>query len=128
MIPELAGAASSAADRGNHRALRRQRAMSRKLDLGRAVEIGFRLAGWGAGTLLATGGLFVLVFVALGNFTLEGFFLQLANLADRYGTADAARRAAFAGDLLLAGCIALGLAAVFRRGSLRQVFSTRAGE
>jgi hypothetical protein len=99
-----------------------------KPDLGRAIEVGFRLLGWSAVTLLATAGLFFVVFAAFGNFTLEGFFLQVANLADRYGAADVTRRAAFGEDLRLVSGIALSVTMFFRRGSLGQVFSSEAGE
>ncbi|MBA3895671.1 MAG: hypothetical protein H0X36_00715 [Sphingomonadaceae bacterium] len=99
-----------------------------KLDVGRAIEVGFRLLGWSAVTLLATAGLFVLVFFALGNFTLEGFFLQVANLADRYGVADPTRRVAFQDDLRLVSGIALSATMFLRRASLGQVFSSEAGE
>jgi hypothetical protein len=89
---------------------------------GQAVLIGFRLLGWTAVTLLVVGGIFVVAFAVLGNFTLQGFFLQLANLADRYGTADAVRRAAFHDDLRLVAAVALSATMVFRRGSLGRVF------
>ena len=92
---------------------------------GRVIEIGFRLLGWCAVTLLATAGLSVVVFAALGNFTLEGFFLALANLADRYTAANADRRGSFNDDILLVGTIALGATMALRRGSLRHVFSDR---
>jgi hypothetical protein len=85
---------------------------------GQAVLIGFRLLGWTAVTLLVVGG----IFAVLGKFTLQGFFLQLANLADRYGTADAVRRAAFHDDLRLVAAVALSATMVFRRGSLGRVF------
>lgn len=94
-------------------------------DTGRVIEVGFRLAGWTAVSLLAATGLFVVVFAALGNFTLEGFFLQLANLSNRYGSADAGRRAAFGDDLLLVGAIAFAATMVCRRASFSQVFAAR---
>ena len=103
-------------------ALARPAVPERSSYFGRAVEIGFRLLGWTAVTLLVVGGLFVVAFAMLGHFTADGFFLQLANLADRYGTADAARRAAFHDDLRLVAAIALSATMVFRRGSLGRVF------
>ena len=96
-----------------------------RLDPGRVIEVGFRLLEWSAVSLLAAAGLFVLMFAALGNFTLEGFFLHLANLSNRYGSAAAGRRAAFGDDLLLVGAIALGATMVCRRASLAQVFAIR---
>ena len=94
-------------------------------DPGRVIEVGFRLLGWSAVSLLAAAGLFVVVFAAFGNFALEGFFQQLANLANRFGSADPQRRAAFGDDLLLVGAIALGATMLLRRASLAQVFATR---
>jgi hypothetical protein len=105
-------------------ALSALRLPSAKPDLGRIIEVGFRLLGWSAVTLLAAGGLFVFVFAAFGNFTLEGFFLQVANLVQRYGTADAARRSAFQADLIIVAGIAIAGTMFFRRGSLGQVFAS----
>ena len=90
---------------------------------GRAIEIGFHLLGWGAVTLLAAGGMLVLVFAAFGNFTLDGFFLQVANLADRYGTADLARRSSFHGDLAAIAAAVIVGTAFFRRASLRHALA-----
>ena len=97
-------------------------AVPARLDWGRAIEVGFRLAGWAAVTLLAAAGLFVLVFAAFGNFTLSGFFLQVANLADRFGAADEARRTAFQADLNVIVAVAVAGTMFFRRGSLKRAF------
>jgi hypothetical protein len=94
-------------------------------DTGRVIEVGFRLLGWFAVSLLAAAGLFVVVFVAFGNFTLEGFFLQLANLSNRYGSANAGRRVAFGNELQLVGAIALAATMICRRASFSQVFAAR---
>lgn len=91
-------------------------------DLGRAIEVGFRLLGWSAVTLLAAAGVFVVAFAMLGNFSVEGFFLQLANLADRYGAADTPRRLAFQGELRFVAAILLLTITFFRRASLRAAF------
>ena len=107
---------------GYARALRRQRAPRGTIELGRSVEAGFRLAGWTAITMLAVAGLFVLGFAMLGNFTFEGFFLQLANLADRYAAADLARRSSFLAELRWVGLFLLVGTAFFRRGSLARIF------
>ena len=124
MTPELPTTVGATPDRGYRRALRRQRAGNARFDVGIAVEIGFRLLGWTAVTVLVVGGLFVAAFAMLGNFTPDGFFLQLANLADRYTAADAARRSAFHGDLRLVAAVALSATTLFRRGSLARVFIT----
>ncbi len=94
-------------------------------DAGKLIEVSFRLLGWLAVSLLAAAGLFVAVFAAFGNFTLDGFFLHLANIANRYGSADAARRAAFGETLLLVGGAVLGAAMFLRRASLVQIFVKR---
>ena len=98
-------------------------APARRIDPGRAIEVGFRLLGWTAVTLLVVGGFFVLAFAAFGNFTLEGFFLHVANLSTRYNSADAVRRASFQHTLLIVTLIALSATTVFRRGSLVRAFS-----
>ena len=103
-------------------ALARPAVPERPSYFGQAVVIGFRLLGWTAVTLLVVGGIFVVAFAMLGNFTADGFFLQLANLADRYGTADAVRRTAFHDDLRVVAAIALSATMFFRRGSLGRVF------
>ena len=103
-------------------ALARPAVPERPSYFGQAVVIGFRLLGWTAVTVLVVGGIFVVGFAMLGNFTADGFFLQLANLADRYAMADAARRAAFHGDLSLVAGFALSATMFFRRGSLGRVF------
>ena len=109
-------------DQGYARALRRQHAPRVRIELGRAVEAGFRLAGWTAVTMLAVAGLLVVAFAMLGNFTFEGFFLQLGNLADRYAAADLARRSSFLAELRWASLVLLVGTAFFRRGSLARIF------
>jgi hypothetical protein len=93
------------------------------LDVGRVIELGFRLLGWSAVSLLAAGGLFVFLFAAFGSFTLEGFFLHIGNLAAHYATADVARRSAFQTDLIVVVAIATAGTMFFRRGSLARVFA-----
>ena len=53
------------------------------------------LTRWVSVTLLATMGLYVLFFLALGDFTPEGAFAQLDNLARRYLEASPDRQASF---------------------------------
>ena len=86
------------------------------------AAVGLRLLGWTAVTLLVVGGVFVLAFAAFGNFSLEGFFLHVANLATRYNGADAARRTSFQHTLLIVTLIALCVVTVLRRGSLVRAF------
>lgn len=93
-----------------------------RLDLGRAIEVGFRLLGWSSVTLLAAAGVFVVAFAMLGNFSAEGFFLQLGNLADRYSAADTPRRLAFQSELRFVAAILLLAITFFRRASLMGAF------
>ena len=97
-------------------------APARRIDVGHAIAVGFRLLGWSAVTVLVVAGLFVVALAAFGNFTLEGFFLHVANLAERYNSADAARRLSFQHTLLIVTLIALGMITLFRRASLARVF------
>ncbi|SEK04128.1 hypothetical protein SAMN05518849_13225 [Sphingobium sp. AP50] len=53
------------------------------------------LAGFAASTLLMSWGLFVLFFLALGGFSLDGLMHHLANLASRYVAAAPDRAASF---------------------------------
>lgn len=122
MIPLRASLDAAPMSLGVAHAIRRQRTSRAGIDLGRVVETGFRLAGWAAVTTLTVAGLFVVAFAMLGNLTFEGFFLQLANLADRYGSAEAARRASFLAELRWIGLALLVGTAFFRRGSLVRIF------
>ena len=122
MIPLRASSEPPGMDHGYARALRWQQAPRVRIELSRAVEAGFRFAGWAAVTALTVAGLFVVGFAMLGNFTFEGFFLQLANLADRYAAADLARRSSFLAELRWAGLVLLVGTAFFRRRSLARIF------
>lgn len=118
MIPGRATLSAPIRERGDSRALPLQRAARARIDVGLGIEIGFRLMGWAAVTALVVAGLFVAAFAMLGNFSLEGFFMQVANLADRYGAADGARRAAFHKQLWSIALILFVMVMFFRRGSL----------
>ena len=81
-----------------------------------------RLSGWLAVSTLATLGFYVMFFLLLGNLTAEGFFAQLANIANRFGAADAERRAAFIGQVsIISGLLFLFVAAA-RSHSLINLF------
>ena len=82
-----------------------------------------RLSGWLAVTLLATGGLYVLFFMALGNMTADGFFAQLANLANRFGAAEPARQSLFVGQLGIVTLVLFAVVAAARFRSLAVIFS-----
>lgn len=81
-----------------------------------AVAAGFlRLTGWLAVNALAATGIVALVFFALGSFSLPLTMAQLANLADRYVTADGARQGQFDHIVAYAFAAAFVAVAFFRR-------------
>ncbi|WP_323810817.1 hypothetical protein [Sphingobium baderi] len=82
-------------------------------------------ASFVATTLLLSWGCFVLLFLALGGFSLEGVMHQLANFSTRYVAADAERLSAFR-HLLLVGHIAVSLTILVLRRA-RIVALVRAG-
>jgi len=77
-----------------------------------------RALGFVASTLLLSWGCFVLLFLALGGFSLDGMMAQLANLADRYVHADAARVASFKTIVLVAQALLAAAIIVLRRHHL----------
>lgn len=85
---------------------------------GRWAANGLRVAGWLAVNALAALGVIASLAVVLGNFTLSGTLLQLANLAAHFAVASPQRQTQFA-HLLLAlwatGFVGVGF---FRRASL----------
>lgn len=87
-----------------------------------ACLVSLRLAGWSAVTLLAALGCFVLFFIMLGDFSAEGFFAQLDNLASRFVEAQPGRRAQFLNLAAIASGIVLAAVAISRRHSLGAVF------
>lgn len=74
--------------------------------LANAAYILLAASGFLASTYLMTLGLPLLFFLLLSGGSAELFFAQVANLADRFLAADAARQAGFAQDLAL-GLVAL---------------------
>jgi hypothetical protein len=64
---------------------------TRKVDYGYLLYFGLHFAGFLATTLLMTCGVFVLFFLALGSFSLDGMMNHLQNLTSRYLAADAGR-------------------------------------
>ena len=87
-----------------------------------ACLIALRLIGWSTVTLLATLGCLVLVFLLLGNFSADGFFAQLDNLARRFLAADAGRREQFLSFAATVAGVLLAAMVLSRRRSLRAVF------
>lgn len=82
-----------------------------------------RLAGWLSLTVLATLGLYVLFFMALGAFTAEGFFAHLANLATRYGEAEPARQALFVRQVAVTALVVFIAVSAARYRSFAAVFA-----
>lgn len=86
-----------------------------------------RLAGWSAVTALATLGCFVLFFLALGDFSADGFFAQVENLARRFIAADQARRAQFLSLLTIVAGVALASVSACRWRSMAQAIHSFRG-
>ena len=95
---------------------RRGRDASRQVQPAQRVDYGFILyfmlhsLGFVAVTLLMTWGAFVLFFLAIGGFSIDGMMHHLANLASRYIAADSARVEQFklivgAAHMVIAGAI-----------------------
>lgn len=120
----------SAALKGHPRhTLRRQRQLGGRKrfiapSLGDTMYAGLAVIGWTATTALATAGLFVVLFIAAGNGTFEGFFEQVALLSTHYGQVDAAARAPFNHELSVAVAIVFLATGFFRRAALISIFKT----
>ena len=81
--------------------------------------LALRLIGWLAVTLGCVAALWLLFFVALGNFSFSGTVLQLDNFASRYVAATSARQDRFRLLFWLASAALFAGVAFFRRHSLR---------
>lgn len=87
-------------------------------DLGFLLYALLHTVGFLAVTLLMTWGAFVLFFVAIGGFSLDGTMHQLANLATRYVAAEPARIADFKVLVAALHVVVAGLLIVFRRHAI----------
>ncbi|WP_176599143.1 hypothetical protein [Sphingobium sp. 15-1] len=85
--------------RHGHPARQRRR---RRLDWTTIAYASLRLTGFCAGVLLMSWGMFVLFFLAIGGFSIEGLMHQLGNLTSRYLAAGPDRAASFHHQLLAA--------------------------
>lgn len=74
--------------------------------------------GFLAVTLLMTWGAFVLFFVAIGGFSLDGMMHQLANLSSRYIAAEASRTADFKVLVAALHLVVAGVIIFFRRHAI----------
>jgi hypothetical protein len=77
-----------------------------------------KIIGWLAVSSACVISLNVIFFVLLGNFTLEGMFLQIDNFGSRYIEAGAARRADFIQLWLTGNTLILAVTCLLRRHSL----------
>ena len=91
----------------------------RPMRLADACYHGLRFAGWLAVTLGCVAALWLMFFVALGNFSFSGTVLQLDNFASRYVAATSARQGRFRLLFWLASAALFAGVAFFRRHSLR---------
>ena len=82
--------------------------------------LALRLTGWLAVTLGCVAALWLLFFVALGNFSFSGTVLQLENFASRYVAASAERQDHFIRFFWLTSAGLFVAVAFFRRHSLTQ--------
>lgn len=90
----------------------------RKVDYGYLLYFGLHMAGFLATTLLMTWGIFVLFFLLIGSFSVDGMMNHLQNLTSRYLAADAGRIDQFK---LILCVVQIGLAGAiifFRRHSI----------
>lgn len=86
----------------------------RKVDYGYGLFFGLHMVGFLVTTLLMTWGLFVLFFLAIGGFSLDGMMNHVQNLTSRYLAADASRIDQF--KLVVGGVhLALSAAIIFFR-------------
>lgn len=126
MIPEPASWGKPVGDAGYARALKQKLRVRAKgygkLSAANALYGLLALTGWLATTALATGGLFVALFVAAGNGTLPGFFEQLDLLARHYLVAEPLQRATFDAQFLAAITIIFLATGFFRRAALFAIF------
>jgi hypothetical protein len=91
-----------------------------RFDWGLAFVIGLRLAGWMAVNALAAAGTIAVIVFVIGSFSLPLTMAQLANLADRYVAADAARQGQFNHIVTSGFGIALFAISFFRRAGFAQ--------
>ena len=93
-----------------------------RLTFSNVCYIVLRLVGWLATTLLVTFGLFVLLFLLVGNGTLAGMLEQVEQFARHYAEAPPALRAPFDDKLRMIVTVVFFVTAFFRVGSLISLF------
>ncbi|MES3154609.1 hypothetical protein [Sphingomonas faeni] len=91
---------------------------TRKVDYGYLLYFGLHFAGFLATTLLMTWGVFVLFFLALGSFSLDGMMNHLQNLTSRYLAADIGRLDQFKMIVGIVHMVISGAIMFFRRHAI----------
>jgi uncharacterized membrane protein len=101
--------------------------VERKVDYGYLLYFGLHFAGFLATTLLMTWGVFVLFFLALGSFSLDGMMNHLQNMTSRYLTADADRLDQFKMIVGIVHMVISGACLFFRRHAILPRDAARRG-
>jgi len=92
--------------------------VERKFDYGYLLYFGLHFAGIMATTLLMTWGVFVLFFLLIGSFSLDGMMNHLQNLTSRYLAADADRVNQFKFIVGVVHMVITGAIMFFRRHAI----------
>ena len=92
--------------------------VERKVDYGYLLYFGLHFAGFLATTLLMTWGVFVLFFLLIGSFSLDGMMNHLQNMTSRYLTADADRLDQFKMIVGVVHMVISGAIIFFRRHAI----------
>ncbi len=92
--------------------------VERKIDYGYLLYFGLHFAGFLATTLLMTWGVFVLFFLLIGSFSLDGMMNHLQNMTSRYLAADAGRLDQFKMIVGIVHMVITGAIIFFRRHAI----------
>ena len=92
--------------------------VERKIDYGYLLYFGLHFAGFLATTLLMTWGVFVLFFLLIGSFSLDGMMNHLQNMTSRYLAADAGRLDQFKMIVGVVHMVISGALIFFRRHAI----------
>jgi hypothetical protein len=92
--------------------------VKRKVDYGYLLYFGLHFAGFLATTLLMTWGVFVLFFLLIGSFSLDGMMNHLQNMTSRYLAADAGRLDQFKMIVGVVHMVISGAIIFFRRHAI----------
>ena len=89
-----------------------------RVDYGFFLYFGLHFAGFVAGTLLMTWGVFALFFLVIGGFSLDGMMHHLGNMTSRYLAADADRVMQFKLIVGVTHMVIVGAIMFFRRHAI----------